>query len=356
METLRAVISADLHMTSDPRASDAIVPLMRMQREFYDVFFQNVCDLNPDVFILTGDNTCSGREEDCAMLYGYLSHLCSRGIIPVVIPGNHDFDRCTKQQYAERYYPLLKKDARDPASLSYALSVKGVTFLAMDDTVPGSRSGFSQQTVFWLKQQLTQAYLKGNRAVFLAHHNLHSDAWQPDPRRYRRYPDELLPLLKRMNVQIACSGHLHDACIYRDESLTEIIPPMPLAGAHQYGLLRISGERADYILKRLSFEEPLKSRIAEKDRKAAENRKAAFAHMLGGVSEDEADFISRFLEAQSSGTVSEKRAILLNHPGCESVLRKLSGTNTGLWMRCLLPEGRPACDYAEIRFSRRKDG
>ena len=65
-KNLRAMIISDLHYTENKDVNPAIVPGIALAKEITDVVAQEVIERHPDVFIMTGDNTDTGRAEDAS--------------------------------------------------------------------------------------------------------------------------------------------------------------------------------------------------------------------------------------------------------------------------------------------------
>ena len=132
-ESMRAMIISDLHYTENKDANPAIVPGSALAEEITDVIAQEVIEKHPDVLIMTGDNTDTGRAEDASGLRERLQKIRDNGIPIILTTGNHDFNHMTAGEFEDAYFGLLDPVDRDPDSLSYTAIVKNVVFLAMDD-------------------------------------------------------------------------------------------------------------------------------------------------------------------------------------------------------------------------------
>ena len=91
-ETLRAVITSDLHFTVQPNVNGDIVPAMYYARQVTEAMASQVIEMKPDVFIMTGDNTNSGRRKDIIALTDILQKMKDAGITVILTTGNHDKD------------------------------------------------------------------------------------------------------------------------------------------------------------------------------------------------------------------------------------------------------------------------
>ncbi|MDO5110265.1 MAG: metallophosphoesterase, partial [Erysipelotrichaceae bacterium] len=137
--------------------------------EVTDALVSQVIALKPDAFIMTGDNTNNGKEEDVKALSEKLRKLKDAGIEVILTTGNHDYGQADKSVWAWEEYilPLLDMEERDPDSYSYMTVNNGVTILAMDDSHPGDSGGrYSEGTMQWLRRQLETAKENGSRVLF----------------------------------------------------------------------------------------------------------------------------------------------------------------------------------------------
>lgn len=355
MESMKAIVTSDLHMSAKKDPSDAIVSLMKLQREVFDVFYDQIIDAEADLLIMTGDNTQSGSPDDMRMLRGFLKRLRAQGIEIIMTGGNHDFDLGSEDLYERMFYGLLKPDERDPASLSYSRVLGNIRFLAMDDHA-GKRSPLGilkPETVEWLKGQLRKAKQKDQKMIFLSHHNLHADSWMGRPDFYCLQPEGIKELLCEAGISLAFSGHLHDPKIYRS-CLAEIVTPILLGGAHMYGELNIENNTADYQLKKLVFEDPLlAAKVKEKDSAVLSERKAVFAKLLkDSLSDHELETavnaLSEWLIANQEGALYNRREQLLENSAFERALELLGDSAYGKWIRAGIDGSCPPSDRLHI--------
>lgn len=340
-KTYTVYVSADLHMSANENSDDSIVSLMKLQRPVFDELTRQLKAARPDALILCGDNTQGGRLNDMAMLRRYLKTLNAVGIRVIMIGGNHDFDHCTESDYERMFYDLLSPDERDPASLSYLKRLGPYTFFAMDDheKARSPKGVLKVETLRWLDESLYKENAKGQIPVFLSHHNLHADAWMTRPEFYTIAPPETKEILERHGVKLAFSGHLHDPRVYQS-SLTEIITPAVLSGAHMYGKLLLQNRSAQYTLLPAVFRNSaLVGKIREKDRMVYEKRKAAFAHMMAEMDECQKEKalegLMRWLGFMQEGKLAEKRDELLADEDFQTAARALENSAYGAWIKAL---------------------
>ena len=341
-------VSADLHMSADAHSDDSIVSLMKLQRPVFDELVSQLKAAKADALILCGDNTQGGRMGDMAMLRRYLKTLSAEGIQVIMSGGNHDFDHCTEEEYERMFYDLLAPDERDPASLSYLKRLGPYTFFTMDDheKARSPKGVLKEETLRWLDESLYKENANGQIPVFLSHHNLHTDAWMTRPEFYMIAPAETKNILERHGVKLAFSGHLHDPRVYQS-SLTEIITPAVLSGAHMYGKLLLRDRSAHYRLLPAVFKNSaLNEKIREKDRMVYEKRKAAFAHMMADMDEGRKEKalvgLMRWLGFMQEGKLAEKRDELLADEDFQTAAKALENTAYGAWIKALSAPGNPS--------------
>ncbi len=351
---IKAVLTSDLHLTLDEKRS-AVIPAMKYQPEILESFFAQVSALKPSVLILLGDNTNSGRYPDLIRMKKYLKPLVSDGISLIMIPGNHDFDIGSVADYERLFFPLLNPLARDPHSLSYSRRIEDVLFLAMDDHEDHrSPAGvLKKETLRWLEEQLIYAADENLRVIFLSHHSLLAEDWQPRPEFYCLQPASVLPLLQKYGVKLAFCGHTHDACIARSGGLYETAVPMAEESGHLFGLLAIDNARAEYSLHKIIFPSPYAELIETADREAAQSKKAVFAKLLEnseGNQNEMIDVLLAFTHAHDCGVIHEERDRIMAMPGYRDAMKNLKDNAWGRWIACLMGEGRLPQNRLSIDF------
>ena len=171
-QQLFCLVTSDLHFTT--REVSSVYPLGKHTPALLDVFVSEAAGLAPDVVIMCGDNTNSGRTEDSEALVRALAPLHEAGCEVILVTGNHD---CAfgKEEFCGYVNQLCGVSERDPASFSYTVRLNGYRFLAMDDNSasPDGESGaFGEKTLEWLRGQLAGAEEQGERAVFISHHSI----------------------------------------------------------------------------------------------------------------------------------------------------------------------------------------
>lgn len=355
---MKAVISSDLHYTADKNGADLILPLIRCCGEAVSSLIRQVISIGPDVLVLTGDHTASGRKKDMESLVSYLKLLPENGIEIIMTTGNHDFDRSSRQEYMAIYGPLLKADDKDTDSLSYAKRIRNILFLSMDDHCGRIEGRFTKKTLSWLESCLITAEREKLIPVFLSHHNIFRDAWTGNSRFYQIQNPELIPLLRKHDVRLAFTGHQHFPAARRREGITEIIVPMPFQGEYAFGLLTADESDFVYRTEKIDF-----SRFGPDQFYAeAESRKIRARDFMANAildTKQETDprsvkeirrLLSEWLVMMHSGTLTKERNKIITDPCYPALLKHTESTAYGSWIRELTEEDSLSSDCVFIPF------
>ena len=336
------MITSDLHL-SEKETVSSVIPLSAYSEELAETVKNEVLHEHPDVFILCGDNTNSGRESDEYILHDILKQITDAGIQLIMVPGNHDLNITDEKTFSRIYADLLQADEKDPASLSYMKVTGDVMFLAMDDSSfdEDNKGRFSADTMKWLKTQLQKAEKAKQKVIFISHHNVLFDDGKGN---YGILNDGLKELLQKYHVQICLSGHTHQQDILEDSGLYEIISSAPMSGAHLTGRMHISSDQVTYRAEPLDFEaySDLAVTVKRLDQSGAE----ALQELFTGIFEEKGygyedacamtDTAMRFLSYYGSGTLAEHQQEILDDPYCGMMLEGLSDANYGPWMDAVL--------------------
>lgn len=328
-----AVITADLHFKKNNKTLNPIIPQMSLIEDLTDELINTVLRMKPDAFIMLGDNTNSGAEIQCIMLKEKLLKLKEAGIIVIPVPGNHDYDHCTQEQYRENYFPLLKNYIKEPEGNSFITEIGNTALLAMDDSAFGGRicGRFSASTIAWLKSTLNDLRKRNKHIIFLSHHSVLTDREHILQSHYCIQSPELLSLLKKYDVRICFSGHQHLPLCMRNGNLHEWISDMPVQSPHLITHLYLSDTHA------LIRSRPLQIRNNEALRhlNAADSRQMQFMYdslssvadaMPGTEKEGVLKLYHRYLSARRYRLLPERKKEFMEDPFYPS----LSGMNGSL--------------------------
>ena len=340
----RILVTSDLHFTL--RSESSIYPLMDQIENLTEVLADQVIEANPDALILCGDNSNSGRASDVRALTDILRRIREAGIPMIAVPGNHDFDLSSAEDYAAAYDSLCDPEESDEASLSYMLHIGPLRVLAMDDSsTTGGRYGwFSPVTMTWLQQQLKAAQEAGEKVLFLSHHTVLPGGVEAENSSYLIRNTELAALLEDAGVLLCLSGHRHSQEVLTDGGLYEIVSAMPVSYPHQIGSLSIGEHDLDYQTVPLDFSyanEELSAAL-QNEREQQWARMAVVdridqSHRFGQQErEDAARLFSLFMNHFGEGSLADVQAQILTDPGYEALMRVFADTNYGPWMAWML--------------------
>ena len=356
-----AVVISDLHYTVSPSEFNSIVALEPLVQEVTDALINQVIAMKPDAFILTGDLTNNGKEEDVKALAAKLRKVRDAGIEVIVTTGNHDFGQAAYSINAWKTYilPLLNMREKDPASYSYMTDSHGVTVLAMDDSHPGDSSGyFSQETMQWLRQQLDQAKTAGSRILFLSHHNVLCGEVSPMYSSYLIGNEGLSEMLREYGVQLCMSGHQHNQALWQKDGMYEILNGMPIQSAHTFGLLRMDENGVSYYTKEIDLQTYGAPGVYEKAMELIEKQSAAFLSTFANLcreknfSEEETERVlsltGRFFTSYGRGELGKDADTFLSHPDYTLMQSVLWDKNYGPWIEELLKN--PPADSSQLSF------
>ena len=348
---ITAIIASDLHFGRDGTISDLIVPGMAFSEELTDLLITEVIDRHPDVFILTGDNTNSGRAEDMILLTQKLRKVSEAGIKIIMTTGNHDFDHSSPEQYEDIYFPLFDISDRDSASLSYTTVVDDYVFLAMDDsTQDPSRYGlFSRDTLDWICKMCRKYHLK--ECIFLSHHNVFpgKDAESSWLNRIRN--ENLQVVLMENGIRLCFTGHLHSQMILENDGLSEIISAMAFGEGHLIGFLEETEDGLRYHAEELDFNKygysDLSEMLSKKSLEVNRLLGRSISHIAAekGLSTEEQETIvslfMKFLSWYSTGTIGSHIEEINNNSDYRKMIDALQDTNYGPWMESVLADNPP---------------
>ncbi len=355
------VVISDLHYTVSPSEFNSIVALEPLVQEVTDALIDQVIAMKPDAFILTGDLTNNGKEEDVKDLAAKLRKVRDAGIEVIVTTGNHDFGQAAHSINAWKTYilPLLNMREKDPASCSYMTDSHGVTVLAMDDSHPGDSSGyFSPETMQWLRQQLDQAKTAGSRILFLSHHNVLCGEVSPMYSSYLISNEGLSEMLREYGVQLCMSGHQHNQALWQKDGMYEILNGMPIQSAHTFGLLRMDENGVSYHTEEIDLQTYGAPGVYEKAMELIEKQSAAFLSTFANLcrekklSEEETErvlsLIQQFFASYGRGELGKDADTFLSHPDYALMQSVLWDKNYGPWIEELLKN--PPADSSQLSF------
>ena len=279
---LRIAVASDPHLLSPALVTDqerllriisaADGKVTHYTPEIVAAFVEEMLSQRPDCVVLSGDLTLNGGNESHRDLIAQLDRLWQAGIPVLAIPGNHD---CTGKAYlfgphgaqpvigtndaqfrkAYADFGLNGAIARDEASFSYTYALSDDLWLVMLDANTGEApNSLREDTLRWLEDQLRAAQAAGARVIGVTHQNLlvhyagFAIGFQIDN------ADRLAELYARYGVRLHLSGHMHLQHIGEEGGVTEIATSSLAVYPHHYGMITVSGDRADYAAQPLNVE------------------------------------------------------------------------------------------------------
>jgi len=150
---------SDTHIAGSGKKTYGIAPMSENLARCVDHI--NQCDPKPDVVLVTGDITSSGKMEEAEQAASLLSNLQS----PIyIIPGNHDTQESLEAAFPEQACPSGFRGFSN-----YAIDTFDVRLIALDSTVPGAPGGEICQTrAAWLDARLSED--KERPTIIFMHH------------------------------------------------------------------------------------------------------------------------------------------------------------------------------------------
>lgn len=358
-ESMRAMIISDLHYTENKDANPAIVPGIALAEEITDVIAAQVIDMHPDVLIMTGDNTDTGKAEDASGLRKRLQKIRDNGIPIIITTGNHDFNHMTADEFENTYFGLLNPVDRDMDSLSYTAIVKDVVFLAMDDNYlySGAHGEFSGETLRWLREMLEK--YRDHTVIFLSHHNVLYGRERDGSGSNLIQNPELPELLTEGGVRFALTGHMHMQYITKQDGLWEILSGMPFSGGHLIGNLAVGADRLLYYAEPIDIER-YNSSIVEilgsLDASSADHISQVFAKVLdkeglrGKKRRRVQALLDRFFLYYGQGTLPEHKKQLMEDPYYDQMIDALWDYNYGPWVKEMIEKTKYSGRKLEVSW------
>ncbi|MBR2809882.1 MAG: metallophosphoesterase [Solobacterium sp.] len=348
--SFHAAVVSDLHYTRRDTVSDAIVPLITMADEVMTALVRQVIAIHPDVLIITGDNTNDGDDSDEKRLAAHLKQVKEAGIDVVMTTGNHDFNFTDAKTYQDNFSEILVMTEKDDDSLSYVRCIGGMVIFAMDDSLnsPVSAGYYSDQTIAWLKRMLEK--YSDRTVLFACHHPVLMDYTASES------SEKVLQLLKKHDVPLIFSGHVHSQTISTDDGIYEITSAMPLSSPRLIGELTVENGVFDYHTVELDLEAYMEredwlkaKRLEEAGQKRSEETYLAMLKERG-CRDPEAclELFYMFLRSYSEGSLADHVNEIVTNPYYGDMMDALYQTNYGPWMAGLLAHPPLTASYLHI--------
>jgi len=188
----------------------------------------------PDIYLLTGDLTDSGRADEYAVLAGGIARL---GKPAYLLPGNHD-DRAAMRLA----FPAARYMQSDSPYLQYRVDLGGLALIALDTVVARKAHGvLDAERLAWLRAHLDTT----TPTVIAMHHPpFATGIAHMDEVGLLEGSAELESLLRRHhNIERIVCGHLHRSIQARFANTFASTCPSP---AHQITLALDPQARSSY--------------------------------------------------------------------------------------------------------------
>ena len=231
--------------------------------EIVNAFIKAVIKEKPDIVLLTGDLTFNGEIGSHQQLAQLLTQITKQNIPVAVIPGNHDIDNIYTKGYGQDdYFDVDNIDAHTfreiyhnlgyqlasathAGSLSYRIDLNDDYVLLMMDSnaheltkmTLGAGGFFTDSTMQWLKQQLSDIQSQGKIPLVAMHHNLaiHNELLNEG---YTIQDHEsIAELFAEYHVPFVLSGHIHCQNIREIQGIYDIASSSLLDAPLQYGII-----------------------------------------------------------------------------------------------------------------------
>jgi 3',5'-cyclic AMP phosphodiesterase CpdA len=248
---LRFAVVSDLHIGLPHTIFDhpTRFHLIEVGISALEIVFEHLSQLNLDFLLIPGDLTQHGEPENHAWLSGRLRQLP----FPVyVIPGNHDVPvlEADRQSIGWHEFPsYYRKFGYEQANaLYYSTTIApGVKLIGLNSNQffeNGQQIGSVDDTqLIWLEDCLAQA--QDDLILVMIHHNIleHFPNQTEHPIGQRYMLDNaptLLQILRKHNVQMVFTGHLHVQDIAYRDGVFDITTGSLVSYPHPYRVLRLT--------------------------------------------------------------------------------------------------------------------
>lgn len=240
--------------------------------EIVNAFIKAVIKEKPDIVLLTGDLTFNGEIGSHQQLAQLLTQITKQNIPVAVIPGNHDIDNIYTKGYGQDdYFDVDNIDAQTfreiyhnlgyqlasathAGSLSYRIDLNDDYVLLMMDSnaheltkmTLGAGGFFTDSTMQWLKQQLSDIQSQGKIPLVAMHHNLaiHNELLNEG---YTIQDHEsIAELFAEYHVPFVLSGHIHCQNIREIQGIYDIASSSLLDAPLQYGIIELDNQNMNY--------------------------------------------------------------------------------------------------------------
>ncbi len=370
---LRIAVASDTHL--DPDNTDKSLGVETVYNmEILDAMLRDAREQGAELLLITGDLCNSGKANKHAALTEKLRAAEAEGLTVCVLPGNHDLGPLRQMEFAGFYAAFGYDEAfsRDTASLSYCVLRDELMILMMDTggyaagaiDLPGAATRdnneafLSETTLRWAEELLRKAEAEKTPVIAAGHYNLLPEiSRQPGSGYYVENGERFAALLRRYDVPLYLSGHMHLRAVYREDRLTEQLTECLIAYPTGYTVLdldgdalRVSPRRVDVAAWAAETEQsdPVLLDFAAWQEQAQYSYCRATAEAMAArnpIPERDlqvaVDFFYRVMRAYWDGSLPARQDELRIHPGYAPFFRCAEGYSYGWWLKDLIETASP---------------
>ena len=334
--------------------------------EIVNAFIKAVIKEKPDIVLLTGDLTFNGEIGSHQQLAQLLTQITKQNIPVAVIPGNHDIDNIYTKGYGQDdYFDVDNIDAQTfceiyhnlgyqlasathAGSLSYRIDLNDDYVLLMMDSnaheltkmTLGAGGFFTDSTMQWLKQQLSDIQSQGKIPLVAMHHNLaiHNELLNEG---YTIQDHEsIAELFAEYHVPFVLSGHIHCQNIREIQGIYDIASSSLLDAPLQYGIIELDNQNMNYHTESLQisvdandyFDQVTSHRFADDFQKITDEKKrvaiedvmikANRYYFTGNINE----YVDEIKQSQGYQYLQEEENLVFYQQYLESMLKETASS------------------------------
>ncbi len=240
--------------------------------DMFSAFKDSAINENPDVILITGDLTFNGEKNSHLDFANLLTEIEKEGITVLTIPGNHDInypfaysfidntatlcDNISYEEFENIYNDFGLGDAilRDANSLSYIYKYNSDVYFLGIDTSSSGNGVLLNETLDWLDNSL-DSLPEDSTIISLTHQNIfiHNEGFEHGFVIDKHI--ELCEILKKYNVELNLSGHMHIQNIHTEDNLTDIATSAYSLFTTRYAIIQYNNGNLQYSSHSIDVEE-----------------------------------------------------------------------------------------------------
>ena len=296
-EEVNIIVATDTHYISENLVEDGKNideihyngdgKIVKYVEEITDAFITDVIKKKPEVLIVSGDLTFNGAKESHEDFAEKLEKVREAGIEVLVTAGNHDInnyyaskigkdeiervDRVSPKEFKKIYsnFGYSTASYEDRNSLSYITKVTEDLWIFMIDSNiyeenskanPSEAGGeIKEKTLEWIEKHLELAKASGAEVITVTHHNLVDHNSMMNFNFTINNNEELLKILKKYDVKLNLTGHIHVQDIKEIEHENGVIADISTSALsvydNQYGVIKyIPNNEIKYVTEEVDVE------------------------------------------------------------------------------------------------------